>query len=60
MLARLLRPKHVASAHLLHSTLAIGNALLPFLTLMAMAAFAGPILMGGWLFSTSGVGHSMV
>ena len=44
--------EHAATAHLLHSTLAMGNALLPFLGLMAMAALAGPILMGGWLFST--------
>ncbi len=43
---------NVATAHLLHSTLAIGNALLPFLATMLVAALAGPILMGGWLFST--------
>lgn len=42
----------VATAHLLNSTLAIGNAMLPFFGLMMVAALAGPILMGGWLFST--------
>ena len=40
-------------AHLGHSFAAVGNALLPFLGLMLVAALAGPILMGGWLFSTS-------
>lgn len=43
----------LVGAHLLHSTMAAGNAMLPFLGLMVVAALAGPILMGGWLFSTS-------
>lgn len=43
----------LALAHLLHSVTAIGSALLPFLGLLLVAALAGPILMGGWLFSSS-------
>lgn len=44
--------ENLAAAHLLHSTLGVGNALLPFLGVMLVAALAGPILMGGWVFST--------
>lgn len=41
----------VALAHLLHSTLAIGKSLMPLLVLLLIAALAGPIALGGWLFS---------
>lgn len=41
----------LALAHLLHSTLAIGHALLPLLLLLLFAALAGPIALGGWLYS---------
>lgn len=44
---------NLAQAHLLQSALSIGNALLPLLGLLLVAALAGPILMGGWLFSPS-------
>ena len=43
---------NLAVSHLLYSTMSVGNALLPFLGLLLVAALAGPILMGGWLFST--------
>lgn len=41
----------VAGQHLLHSTLAIGHAMMPLLIMMLVAAVAGPIALGGWLFS---------
>ncbi len=44
--------ENLAGAHLVSSIVAIGNATLPLLGLMLVAALAGPILMGGWLFST--------
>jgi len=42
---------HLIVLHLLNSTMAVGNAVLPLLGLLLVAALAGPILMGGWLFS---------
>ncbi len=45
--------ENLVAAHLLQSTIAVGNALLPFLGVLLVAALAGPILMGGWLFSSS-------
>ncbi|HEY3698977.1 MAG TPA: flagellar biosynthesis protein FlhB [Spongiibacteraceae bacterium] len=44
---------NLAAAHLLHSTMAAGNALMPLMGVLIVAALAGPIVMGGWLFSTS-------
>ena len=39
-------------SHLQQSIVSVGNALLPLLVLLLIGALAGPILMGGWLFST--------
>ncbi|MDB6062949.1 MAG: flhB [Verrucomicrobiaceae bacterium] len=41
----------MAAAHLLYSMNIVANELLPLLGLLLVAALAGPILMGGWLFS---------
>src|SRR5690606_22367111 len=38
--------------HFLYSVTGVAQALLPLLGLLLVAALAGPILMGGWLFST--------
>jgi flagellar biosynthesis protein FlhB len=43
----------VAVGHLFYSVMSVGNAVLPLLGLLVVAALAGPIVMGGWLFSTS-------
>jgi flagellar biosynthetic protein FlhB len=43
----------LAVAHLYYSVMTIANDLLPFLGLLLAASLAGPILMGGWLFSPS-------
>ncbi len=45
----------LASSYLLHSLAAVGRALLPLLVLLMVAAVAGPVALGGWLFSTSGL-----
>jgi flagellar biosynthetic protein FlhB len=42
----------LALAHLGSSAMAVGFALLPLFALMMLFALAGPIAMGGWLFST--------
>ena len=44
---------NVAVAHLFYSIMSIGNAVLPLLGVLVVAALAGPIAMGGWLFSSS-------
>jgi flagellar biosynthetic protein FlhB len=41
-----------AMSHLLYSGLEVGRALVPLLTLLLVAAVAGPIALGGWLFSS--------
>lgn len=43
----------LAASHLLYSLTSVANELLPLLGLLAAAALAGPILMGGWLFAPS-------
>lgn len=43
----------VAVNHLLFSATGVAQALLPLLGVLLVAALAGPILMGGWLFSSS-------
>jgi flagellar biosynthetic protein FlhB len=45
----------LASSHFLHSVQAVGRALLPLLVLLSLAAIAGPVALGGWLFSTKGL-----
>lgn len=43
----------IAVAHLYYSIMAAGNAVMPLLVVLVLAALIGPIAMGGWLFSTS-------
>lgn len=45
----------VAGAYFLDSLLVVGVALLPLLVLLTLAALAGPVALGGWLFSSSGL-----
>jgi flagellar biosynthetic protein FlhB len=45
----------LAVAHLGRSVLAAGFALLPLFALLMLAALAGPVAMGGWLFSGKAV-----
>lgn len=45
----------VASAYFWDSLFAVGAAVLPLLVLLTLAAAAGPIALGGWLFSSSGL-----
>jgi flagellar biosynthetic protein FlhB len=44
---------HLVTRHFWDSTLAIGGAMLPLFILLMIAALAGPISLGGWLFSAS-------
>jgi flagellar biosynthetic protein FlhB len=44
-----------AANHFWQSVAAVSHALLPLLILLSLAAIAGPIALGGWLFSTSGL-----
>jgi flagellar biosynthesis protein FlhB len=46
---------HLASGYFWQSLMAVGHAVLPLLILLSLAAIAGPIALGGWLFSTSGL-----
>ncbi len=43
----------VALSHLWNTTVAAGRAMLPLFSLLMLAAFIGPIALGGWLFSSS-------
>jgi flagellar biosynthetic protein FlhB len=45
----------LVAAYFMHSVQAVGKALLPLLALLTAAAIAGPIALGGWLFSTKGL-----
>lgn len=45
----------VATAYFWDSVFAVGGALMPLLVLLTLAAVAGPIALGGWLFSASGL-----
>lgn len=45
----------VAIAYFRDSIFAVGRHLLPLLALLTLAAIAGPVALGGWLFSTSGL-----
>lgn len=45
----------VATAYFWDSVFAVGSAVLPLLILLTLAAIAGPVALGGWLFSSSGL-----
>ena len=45
----------VATDYFWDSVFAVGGALMPLLVLLTLAAIAGPIALGGWLFSASGL-----
>jgi flagellar biosynthetic protein FlhB len=45
----------VATAYFWDSVFAVGGAVLPLLVLLTLAAIAGPVALGGWLFSSSGL-----
>jgi flagellar biosynthesis protein FlhB len=45
----------IALSHLWNATVGAGKALAPLFALMMVAAFVGPIALGGWLFSGSAI-----
>jgi flagellar biosynthetic protein FlhB len=45
--------QELALSHLWDTTVAAGHVMAPLFTLMMIAAFIGPIALGGWLFSGS-------
>jgi flagellar biosynthetic protein FlhB len=45
----------IALNHLWNTTIAAGEALFPLFALLMLAAFVGPIALGGWLFSGKAV-----
>jgi flagellar biosynthetic protein FlhB len=45
----------VATGYFWDSVFAVGGAVLPLLVLLTLAAIAGPVALGGWLFSASGL-----
>ena len=45
--------QELALSHLWDTTVGAGHAVAPLFTLMMIAAFIGPIALGGWLFSGS-------
>ncbi|WP_320821394.1 flagellar biosynthesis protein FlhB [Thalassolituus sp.] len=47
------------SAHLNAATLEAAGALAPWLLIVVVAAFAGPLSVGGWLFSTKALAPKM-
>jgi len=45
----------IALNHLWNTTIAAGQALLPLFTLLMIAAFVGPVALGGWLYSAKAI-----